>query len=250
MSNYNKPLNNIDSLNLYTFRANIDTFIDGVNGGKLDLVDGLYNLTEKEMDFRQERVNRSMIRTSHFPYIKTFDDYDFTYQPTLNKEEILDLKNLRFMESNENIIFIGSSGTGKTHLSTSIGIEAAKNRYQTYFINCNDLIQQLKKAKLENTLEKRLKHFRSYSLLIIDEVGFLPIDKEDSNLLFQLISMRYEKHPTIFTSNKSFNHWGEIFGDNVLANAILDRILHHSKVFQIVAPSYRMKGKESLFRDE
>lgn len=250
MSNYNKLINNFDDLKLMTFRNNIDLFIDSVNSNKLDLVDAFYNLTEKEKQFRQERVNKAMIVTSHFPYVKTFEDYDFTYQPSINKEEILDLKNLRFMESNENIVFMGTPGVGKTHLAVSIGIECAKNRYQTYFINCNELIMQLKKAQIENTLSRRLKHFMSYSLLIIDEVGFLPISASDSNLLFQLISMRYEKHPTIFTTNKGFNHWGEIFGDSVIANAMLDRVLHHCKVFQIVGPSYRMKGKENLFKDE
>lgn len=250
MSNYIKLINNFDALKLVTFRANIDSFIDRVNSDKKDLVDELYALTEKEMAFRQDRVNRAMITTSHFPFVKTFMDYDFDYQPRLNKDEILDLANLRFMETNDNIVFMGTPGTGKTHLAVSIGIECAKNRYQTYFINCNELIMQLKKAKQENTLARRLKHFTSYSVLIIDEVGFLPIDPDDSNLLFQLISMRYEKHPTIFTTNKSFNHWGEVFGDSVIANAILDRVLHHSKVFQIVGPSYRMKGKEDLFKDD
>lgn len=250
MSNYVKLINNFESLKLMTFRANIDSFIDEVNQGKSNLVDALYSLTEKEMEFRQDRVNRAMIVTSHFPFVKTFEDYDFSYQPHLNRDEIIDLKNLRFLESNDNIVFMGTPGTGKTHLAISIGIECAKSRYQTYFINCNDLIMQLKKAKHENTLARRLKHFTSYSVLIIDEVGFLPIEAEDANLLFQLISMRYEKHPTIFTTNKSFNHWGEVFGDSVIANAMLDRILHHSKVFQIVGPSYRMKGKEDLFKDD
>jgi len=250
MTNYTKLLNNFDELKLPTFRNNIDTFIDQVNTDKTSLVDAFYELTVKECDFRQDRVNKAMITTSHFPFIKTFKDYDFSYQPKLNKDEILDLKNLRFMETNENIVFVGTPGTGKTHLATSIGIECAKNRYQTYFINCVELIMQLKKAKNENTLNRRLKHFSSYSVLIIDEVGFLPIDKDDSNLLFQLISMRYEKHPTIFTTNKSFNHWGDVFGDPVIANAMLDRILHHSKVFQIIGPSYRMKGKEALFKDD
>lgn len=250
MTNYIKLINNFDALKLVTFRANIDSFIDRVNSDKKDLVDELYALTEKEMAFRQDRVNKAMIVTSHFPFVKTFMDYDFDYQPRLNKDEILDLANLRFMETNDNIVFMGTPGTGKTHLAVSIGIECAKNRYQTYFINCNDLIMQLKKAKQENTLARRLKHFTSYSVLIIDEVGFLPIEAEDSNLLFQLISMRYEKHPTIFTTNKSFNHWGEVFGDSVIANAILDRVLHHSKVFQIIGPSYRMKGKEDLFKDD
>lgn len=250
MSNYVKLINNLDALKLTTFRTNIDNFIENVNSKKDDLVDAFYELTEIEMSFRQERVNKAMITTSHFPFIKTFEDYDFSYQPKLNRDEVMDLKNLRFIESNDNIVFLGTPGTGKTHLAVSIGIECAKSRYQTYFINCNELIMQLKKAKHENTLARRLKHFASYSVLIIDEVGFLPIDADDSNLFFQLISMRYEKHPTIFTTNKSFNHWGEVFGDAVIANAMLDRILHHSKVFQIIGPSYRMKGKEALFTDD
>ena len=250
MSNYIKLINNFDSLKLNTFRNNIDSFIDEVNSGKINIVDALYSLTEKEMAFRQDRVNKAMITTSHFPYVKTFDDDDSSYEPRLNKDEILDLKNLRFIQDNENIVFMGTPGVGKTHLAISVGIECAKNRYQTYFINCNELIMQLKKAKLENTLARRLKHFTSYSVLIIDEVGFLPIDGDDSNLLFQLISMRYEKHPTIFTTNKSFNHWGEVFNDSVIANAMLDRILHHCKVFQIIGPSYRMKGKEELFKED
>ena len=150
----------------------------------------------------------------------------------------------------ENVVFLGTPGTGKTHLSVAIGIEAAKNRYRTYFATCNDLIADLKKAQSENVLAKRLKFYYSYSLLIIDEVGFLPIERKDSDLLFQLISMRYEKRSTIFTSNKSFNHWGEVFGDMALANAMIDRILHHCKVIQIVGPSYRMKGKEDLFKED
>ena len=123
MSNYVKLVNNFDSLNLTTFRANIDAFIDEVNGGKADLVDALYSLTEKEMAFRQDRVNRSMVVISHFPFVKTFDDYDFSYQPRLNRDEVLDLRNLRFVERAENIVFMGTPGTGKTHLAVSVGIE-------------------------------------------------------------------------------------------------------------------------------
>ncbi len=120
----------------------------------------------------------------------------------------------------------------------------------TYFINCNDLILQLKRAHLENRLETRLKFFAKYKLLIIDEVGFLPLDSESSNLLFQLIAKRYEKHSTIITTNKSLSRWGEVFGDNVLANAILDRLIHHSHIINITGRSYRTKDKMSMIEDE
>ena len=139
-------------------------------------------------------------------------------------------------------MFLGSSGTGKTHLATSIGISAAKKRMSTYFIKTNDLISQLKKANLENRLQDRLRHFTKYKLLIIDELGYLPIDKEDSKLLFQLIDKRYEKRSTIFTTNISFSSWDEIFKDPIIASAILDRVLHHAHVIQITGKSYRLKN--------
>ena len=249
MSNYIKLINNLDYLKLDTFKQNIDFYVDLVNKGEKSFVDALYELTEKDKDFRTERANIAMVKTANFPFVKTFDDFDFSYQPSINKNEILDFKELRFMQNAENILFIGTPGTGKTHLAVSTGIAAARNRFMTYFINCNDLIAQLKKAQLENRLQQRLKHYFSYSLLIIDEVGFLPINHEDANLFFQLIAMRYEKRSTIITTNKSFNKWGEVFGDSVIANAILDRLLHHSKVVQIIGPSYRLKDKKYLMED-
>lgn len=250
MNNYNKLKNNFDELGLLTFNQNLDKYIDLINQGELNTVDALYMMTEKEKEFRQERVDKSMIKTAHFPFIKTFEDFDFSFQPSIVKDEILDLKNLRFVDSAENIILVGTPGVGKTHIATSISIESSKNRYQTYFITAHELISQLKKAQLENTLMRRLKHFTSYSVLIIDEVGFLPISRDEANLFFQLINMRYEKHPTIITTNKSFNKWGEVFGDSVIANAILDRLLHHSKVFSIIGPSYRTKDKMKYFSDD
>ena len=145
------------------------------------------------------------------------------------------------MVAAENIVFLGSSGVGKTHLAVSLGIAAAKKRYSTYFIKCHDLIQQLKKAKLENRLEARLRHFCKYKLLIIDELGYLPIEKDDAKLFFQLVDLRYEKRSTILTTNINFNSWDDVFYDPVIANAILDRILHHAHVINITGKSYRLK---------
>mgnify|MGYP001099902565 FL=1 len=150
---------------------------------------------------------------------------------------------LRFLENKENILFYGNSGVGKTHLAVSLGIEAAKKRYITYFISCHDLITQLNKAHSENRLEAKLKHYAKYKILIIDEIGYLPIDKQGANLLFQLIAKRYEKNSTIITTNQMFSKWGEVFSDPVIANALLDRLIHHSHIIKIKGASYRIKDK-------
>lgn len=243
MSNYIKLTNNLEILKLERIKQNLDKYIELINNKEKDLVDGLYELTNLEIELMNEKAIYGCVRTAGFPFIKTFEDFDFSFQPTINKEQILDFKNLRFVENKENIIFVGSPGAGKTHLATSIGIVAAKNRDSTYFINCNDLISNLKKANSENRFMNRLNHYAKYKVLIIDEMGFLPIDSEGANMIFQLINKRYENHSTIITTNKPFGKWHEIFGDVTLANAILDRLLHHSHIININGNSYRLKDK-------
>ena len=243
MSNYTKLINNLETLKLERIKDNVDKYIELINKKEKDVVESLYELTNLEIELMNERAIYGCVRTAAFPFIKSFEDFDFTFQPTINKNEIMDFKNLRFIENKENIIFVGSPGVGKTHLAISIGIEAAKNRDSTYFINCNELISNLKKAHSENRFMNRLNHYAKYKVLIIDEMGFLPIDSDGANMLFQLINKRYEKHSTIITTNKPFGKWHEIFGDVTLANAILDRLLHHSHIININGNSYRLKDK-------
>ena len=243
MSNYIKLTNNLEALKLERVKENLDKYIELINKKEKGVVDALYELTNLEIELMNEKAIYGCVRTAGFPFIKTFEDFDFSFQPTIKKEQILDFKNLRFIENKENIIFVGSPGVGKTHLATSIGIVAAQNRDSTYFINCNDLISNLKKANSENRFMNRLNHYAKYKVLIIDEMGFLPIDSEGANMLFQLINKRYENHSTIITTNKPFGKWHEIFGDVTLANAILDRLLHHSHIININGNSYRLKDK-------
>lgn len=240
-SMYTQLTKNLEYLKLKQMNIYLDEVIDFVTINNLSFTEGLTKLTSYEIDCKEASMIKAMVKVGAFPHHKELKEFDFSFQPTVNKQQILDFETLRFLESQENIVFLGPSGVGKTHLAVSIGIAAAKKRVSTYFIKCHDLIQQLKRAKLENRLEDRLKHFCKYKLLIIDELGYLPIEKEDSKLFFQLIDKRYEKKSTILTTNINFNNWDDVFFEPVIANAILDRVLHHAHVVNISGKSYRLK---------
>ncbi len=240
-TNYQQLLHNLDYLKLKQMTLHLDEVIDFSVNNQLTFIDTLIKLTNYEIDVREQNMVQSMVKVAAFPHFKEIKDFDFSFQPSINQQQILDFTTLRFIEKSENIVFLGPSGVGKTHLATSIGITAAKKRTSTYFIKCHELIQNLKRARLENRLESRLKHYSKYKLLIIDEIGYLPIDHEDAKLFFQLIDMRYEKRSTIFTTNVNFKAWDEVFQEPKLANAILDRILHHATVVTMVGRSYRLK---------
>lgn len=241
MLSYNKLLNNLETLKLDKIRNYLPNYLETIASQEITFVDAMLELTEKEIAFKNERAAKIQITVSAFPFEKELSDFD--YQPSINKKQIYDLATLRFLENKENVLFYGNSGVGKSHLAVALGIAAAKKRYITYFISCHDLIMQLNKAHSENRLESKLKHYAKYKLLIIDEIGYLPIDKQGANLMFQLIAKRYEKNSTIITTNQMFSKWGEVFSDPVIANALLDRLIHHSHIIKIKGPSYRIKDK-------
>jgi DNA replication protein DnaC len=208
-TNYQQLLHNLEYLKLKQMTLHLSEVIDFSVNNQMSFIDTLIKLTSYEIDVREQNMIQSMVKVGAFPHLKEIKDFDFNFQPSLNQQQILDFLTLRFIEKNENIVFLGPSGVGKTHLATSIGIAAAKKRTSTYFIKCHELIQNLKRARLENRLEARLKHYTKYKLLIIDEIGYLPIDAEDAKLFFQLIDMRYEKRSTILTTNVNFKSWDE-----------------------------------------
>ena len=250
MPSYTKLMNGLADLGMRKMQEHLDFYIKTVNQGEKSFTDALEELIEIEKANNQIRAINACVKTANFPFLKTVDDFDFSFQPGINRKEILEFTSLGFIERTENILFVGSSGVGKTHLATAIGIECARNRYSTYFISFENLVNQLKRALLENRLEARMKFFSRYKVLIIDEIGYMPVDSDSANLFFQLIARRYEKHCTIITTNTPFSKWGEVFGSPTLANAVLDRLLHHSSVISIKGPSYRLREKRAFLETQ
>lgn len=239
-STYTKIIENLSFLKSKESLAVIDETLDKVNRDSMTFVDGFYLYTEQLVEKKKYNLVQHSIKTAGFPTPKTLVDFDFEYQPSINKSQIYDFNSLRFIEKKENIVFYGNSGVGKTHIATAIGMTACQNRYSTYFIKCSDLMESLHRAHIEGRLSERLKKLSGYKLLIIDELGYLPITKEDAKLFFQLIDRRYERNSTIITTNINFSQWDETFGDPMIASAIVDRLLHHATVVPIKGKSFRL----------
>ncbi|MEW6557932.1 MAG: IS21-like element helper ATPase IstB [Elusimicrobiota bacterium] len=183
--------------------------------------------------------------------MKTLDTFDFSFQTSISKKKILELANLSFIDRKENVIFLGPPGVGKTHLAIALGVKACEARYPVLFFQAPDLLQHLTSSLADRTVNEELRRLTYSALIIVDEIGYLPIDRLGASLFFQFITSRYEKGSIILTSNKSFSSWGEIFTDGVFAAAILDRLLHHANVINIKGESYRLKDKKKeLLKEE
>ena len=209
---------------------------------KLSYQDYLLRIVEQQILTKIEgTINRKTQRAS-FPQLKRLEEFDFSYQPKINEKLIRELAGLDFLSSAKNIIFVGAPGVGKTHLAISIGIKAASQMKRVLFYSAEKLTEELASAEVSGQLNKKLDILSRIDLLIIDELGYLSLSKQTSRLFFQLISKRYEKGSVIVTSNKPFEQWGEIFNDDIVAAAILDRLLHHSYPFLINGKSFRLKN--------
>lgn len=207
-------------------------------------VDFLEQALITERDCRRARSAATLVRMAGFPAIKTLDDYDYKFATTAPRRQIEQLAGLGFVARRENVIFLGPSGVGKTHLAIGLGHKAASAGIKTRFVTAADLMLQVETAVRQGRLPELMKGFSRYAILIIDEIGYLPLSRDQAHLFFQIVAARYERGSTIMTSNLSFSTWDQAFaGDRVLTAAMLDRLLHHAQVVQIQGESYRLKDK-------
>ena len=240
-------------LTLSSVSDNYETMAIDATKTKISYQEYLYKLLQQQIIDRVDRSVNAKIKKAGFPYVATMEMFDFSFQPNIDEKLLKELSTLSFLDSGKNILFVGAPGVGKTHLAIAIGLEATKQRRRVKFTTAEELTNELIAARQSNTLADYLERASRIELLIIDEIGYLDIQKESASLFFRLISKRYEKSSTIITSNKPFEEWADVFGDEVIASAILDRLLHHAYPFLINGPSYRMKelfGKKKNENDK
>ncbi len=227
----------------------LDVTLRGIERGEIGAVEAVGALLTEELTIRENRRVKMAVQMAKLSAIKTLTGFDFAFQPSLDKNRILALAGLQFIDRAEALHLIGPPGTGKTHLSLALGVEAVKAGRGVYFSSLADIVASLAKAERDGALRERIRYFCRFALLIVDEIGYLPVIPGGGNLFFQLVNARYEKGAMILASNRGFSEWGEIFGDSVVATALLDRLLHHAVVVQIEGSSYRLREHADLLPD-
>jgi DNA replication protein DnaC len=221
----------------------LPSLLEGAAKRELSYSDFLEELLSSELAGKQERNTNMRVRMAHFPFEKTLESFDFKFQPSLDPKLVRELATCRYIANAENVLLLGPPGVGKTHLAVALGMKACAAGYRTLLASAAALITALTRAQSENRLEEKLKILTQPKLLIVDEIGYLPLGPSGANLLFQLIARRYERGSIILTSNQSLTGWGDVFGDPIIATAILDRLLHHSTLLNVKGESYRLKEK-------
>ena len=230
-------------LKLEHLEAQLDAVCEQAAQQELDYPTFLSQALAIEWQGRYQRGIDARLRQARFPWIKTFEQFDFDFQPSLDRRQVRELAALRFVEHAHNVVILGPPGVGKTHLAVAFGVKAVEAGYSVLFLTLETLMTRLLRARHENRFERTLQQLTYPKLLIIDEIGYLPLSRDEASLFFRLVVRRYERASLIVTSNKSFLDWGEVFNDHVLATAILDRLLHYSTTLNIKGESYRLKEK-------
>ena len=230
-------------LKLTAMRDQLDSLLDEAVRGEMTLRDALAFLCEREIARKDQRRIDMSFGLAKFPFVRDLKGFDFAAQPSIDRAQIRDLATGRFIANGYALLFLGPPGVGKSHLAVALGREAIVAGYTVLFTGAMELVANLAKAQSENRLEERLKHYAKPKLLIVDELGYLPLEPDAAPLFFQLVSRRYERGALLVTSNRAVGEWGTVFGDAVVATAILDRLLHHSHVVTIRGDSYRHREK-------
>jgi DNA replication protein DnaC len=224
----------------------LDQIVRRLEHAEINALEAIDILLSEELTLRENSRIKTALRMGRLATIKTLSGFDFSFQPSLDRDRILTLAQLGFVARSEVVHFLGPPGTGKSHLAIALGVEAVKAGRSVYFCTLADLLAQLARAEREGRLQERIRFFCRPALLIVDEIGYLPVVAGGGNLFFQLVNARYERGAMILTSNRGFAEWGEVFGDPVVATALLDRLLHHAVVVQIEGSSYRLRQHAEL----